>query len=90
MGAQRTVALPTCQQDVWGNISQKLIGIYDQYAYKYWFSKLTPTFGENAKTIELKATISLSKQEVTNRYGDAIKNVANEFSTKFKGIIRTT
>ncbi len=82
--------IQTLQRNVWGDICQKLIDIYDQYAYKNWFSKLTPAIDENAKTIELKAPNSFIHQEVTKRYGDAIKKVANEFSMKFKGIIRTT
>lgn len=79
---------PILQQDVWGDICQQLIQIYNIHVYNNWFSKLIPIIDKNAKTIELKAPNSFIQEDIIKRYGDTIKKVINELGIKFKGIDR--
>jgi hypothetical protein len=76
------------QQDVWGDICQQLIQIYNIHVYNNWFSKLIPIIDKDAKTIELKAPNSFIQEEIIKGYGDTIKKVVNELGIKFKGIDR--
>lgn len=79
---------PILQQDVWGDICQQLIQIYNIHVYNNWFSKLIPIIDKDAKTIELKAPNSFIQEEIIKRYGDTIKKIVNELGVKFKGIDR--
>ena len=79
---------PILQQDVWGDICQQLIQIYNIHVYNNWFSKLIPIIDKDAKTIELKAPNSFIQEDIIKRYGDTIKKVINELGIKFKGIDR--
>ena len=79
---------PILQQDVWGDICQQLIQIYNIHVYNNWFSKLIPIIDKDAKTIELKAPNSFTQEDIIKRYGDTIKKVINELGIKFKGIDR--
>ena len=76
------------QQDVWGDICQQLIQIYNIHVYNNWFSKLIPIIDKDTKTIELKAPNSFIQEEIIKRYGDTIKKIVNELGIKFKGIDR--
>ena len=77
---------PILQQDVWGDICQQLIQIYNIHVYYNWFSKLIPIIDKDAKTIELKAPNSFIQEEIIKRYGDTIKKIVNELGIKLKGI----
>ena len=79
---------PILQQDVWGDICQQLIQIYNIHVYNNWFSKLIPIIDKDTKTIELKAPNSFIQEEIIKRYGDTIKKIVNELGIKFKGIDR--
>ena len=79
---------PILQQDVWGDICQQLIQIYNIHVYNNWFSKLIPIIDKDARTIELKAPNSFIQEEIIKRYGDTIKKIVNELGVKFKGIDR--
>ena len=79
---------PILQQDVWGDICQQLIQIYNIHVYNNWFSNLIPIIDKDAKTIELKAPNSFIQEDIIKRYGDTIKKVINELGIKFKGIDR--
>jgi hypothetical protein len=76
------------QKDLWGDICQQLIQIYNIHIYNNWFSKLIPIIDKDARTIELKAPNSFIQEEIIKRYGDTIKKVVNELGIKFKGIDR--
>ena len=69
---------PILQQDVWGDICQQLIQIYNIHVYNNWFSKLIPIIDKDAKIIELKAPNSFIQEEIIKRYGDTIKKIVNE------------
>lgn len=71
---------------VWGNICQKLIGVYDEYAYKNWFSKLTPVVDTQNKTIELKAPNSFVKQWIETNYQSVIEKTTTTMGLSFKKI----
>ena len=77
---------PILQQDVWGDICQQLIQIYNIHVYNNWFSKLIPIIDKDAKIIELKAPNSFIQEEIIKRYGETIKKVVNELGIKFKGL----
>jgi hypothetical protein len=79
---------PILQQDVWGDICQQLIQIYNIHVYNNWFSKLIRIIDKDTKTIELKAPNSFIQEEIIKRYGDTIKKIVNELGIKFKGIDR--
>lgn len=79
---------PILQQDVWGDICQQLIQIYNIHVYNNWFSKLIPIIDKDTKTIELKAPNSFIQEEIIKRYEDTIKKIVNELGIKFKGIDR--
>ena len=79
---------PILQQDVWGDICQQLIQIYNIHVYNNWFSKIIPIIDKDAKTIKLKAPNSFIQEEIIKRYGDTIKKIVNELGIKFKGIDR--
>jgi hypothetical protein len=79
---------PILQEDLWGDICQQLIQIYNIHVYNNWFSKIIPIIDKDAKTIELKAPNSFIQEEIIKRYGDTIKKVVNELGIKFKGIDR--
>ena len=79
---------PILQQDVWGDICQQLIQIYNIHVYNNWFSKLIPIIDKDAKTIELKAPNFFIQEDIIKRYGDTIKKIVNELGIKFKGIDR--
>ncbi|WPX99819.1 DnaA-like domain protein (plasmid) [Candidatus Megaera polyxenophila] len=73
-------------EGIWGDICQKLIVIYDEYAYRNWFSKLTPVIDKEAKTIELKAPNLFVKDWIETNYRDIIKEIAKSLELEFKGI----
>ena len=79
---------PILQQDVWGDICQQLIQIYNIHVYNNWFSKLIPIIDKDAKTIKLKAPNFFIQEDIIKRYGDTIKKIVNELGIKFKGIDR--
>ena len=79
---------PILQQDVWGDICQQLIQIYNIHVYNNWFSKLTPVINEDAKTIALKAPNSFVKQWVETNYRDTIRKAIENQGREFKGIIQ--
>ena len=73
-------------EGIWGDICQKLIVIYDEYAYRNWFSKLTPVIDEDAKTIELIVPNSFVKQWIKDNYGEVIINIIKDLGFEFKEI----
>ena len=83
---QRPLELLKLPEGIWGDICQKLIVIYDEYAYRNWFSKLTPVIDEDAKTIELKAPNSFVKQWIETNYRDIIKEIAKSLRLELKEI----
>ena len=86
MQTKKAVDLSPLHQSVWGDFCRQLIKTYGIHIYNNWFSKLTPVINEDAKTIELIVPNSFVQQEVTRRYGDTIKKVANKLGMKLKGI----
>jgi len=83
---QRPLELLKLPEGIWGDICQKLIVIYDEYAYRNWFSKLTPVIDKEAKTIELKAPNLFVKDWIETNYRDIIKEIAKSLELEFKGI----
>lgn len=83
---QRPLELLKLPEGIWGDICQKLIVIYDEYAYRNWFSKLTPVIDKEAKTIELKAPNLFVKQWIETNYRDIIKEIAKSLELELKGI----
>jgi len=83
---QRPLELLRLPDGIWGDICQKLIVIYDEYAYRNWFSKLTPVIDKEAKTIELKAPNLFVKDWIETNYRDIIKEIAKSLELEFKGI----
>lgn len=74
-------------EGVWGGICQKLIDVYDEYAYKNWCSKLVPIIDEEARTIELKAPNSFVKQWIETNYQSIIEKTIITMGLNFKEII---
>ena len=83
---QKQLKLLKLPEGIWGDICQKLIVIYDEYAYRNWFSKLTPVIDKEAKTIELKAPNLFVKDWIETNYRDIIKEIAKSLELEFKGI----
>jgi len=83
---QRPLELLKLPEGMWGDICQKLIVIYDEYAYRNWFSKLTPVIDKEAKTIELKAPNLFVKQWVKDNYGEVIINIIKDLGFELKEI----
>jgi len=83
---QKQLKLLKLPEGIWGDICQKLIVIYDEYAYRNWFSKLTPVIDKEAKTIELKVPNSFVKQWVETNYRDIIKEIAKSLGLELKEI----
>lgn len=83
---QKPLELLKLPEGIWGDICQKLIVIYDEYAYRNWFSKLTPIVDEEAKTIELKAPNLFVKQWIKDNYGGVIINIIKDLGFEFKEI----
>lgn len=83
---QRPLELLKLPEGIWGDICQKLIVIYDEYAYRNWFSKLTPVIDEDAKTIELIVPNSFVKQWVKDNYGKVIINIIKDLGFELKEI----
>ena len=83
---QRPLELLKLPEGIWGDICQKLIVIYDEYAYRNWFSKLTPVIDKEAKTIELKAPNLFVKQWVKDNYGEVIINIIKDLGFELKEI----
>jgi len=83
---QRPLELLKLPEGIWGDICQKLIVIYDEYAYRNWFSKLTPVIDEDAKTIELIVPNSFVKQWVKDNYGEVIINIIKDLGFELKEI----
>ena len=75
---------PILQQDVWGDICQQLIQIYNIHVYNNWFSKIIPIIDKDAKTIELKAPNSFIQEEIIKRYGDTIKRLLMNLELSLK------
>lgn len=71
---------------VWGDICQKLVDVYDQYAYRNWFSKLTPIIDEQNRTIELKTSSTFVKSWIESNYEDTLRKFIVEFRMEFAGI----
>lgn len=84
---QKPLELLKLPEGIWGDICQKLIVIYDEYAYRNWCSKLLPIIDEEAKTIELKAPNSFVKQWVETNYGETVIRIVNNMGVTIKGII---
>jgi hypothetical protein len=83
---QKQLKLLKLPEGIWGDICQKLIVIYDEYAYRNWFSKLTPVIDKEAKTIELKAPNLFVKQWIKDNYGEVIINIIKDLGFEFKEI----
>lgn len=83
---QKQLKLLKLPEGIWGDICQKLIVIYDEYAYRNWFSKLTPVIDKEAKTIELKAPNLFVKQWVKDNYGEVIINIIKDLGFELKEI----
>ena len=75
---------PILQQDVWGDICQQLIQIYNIHVYNNWFSKIIPIIDKDAKTIKLKAQNSFIQEEIIKRYGDTIKRLLMNLELSLK------
>ncbi len=75
---------PILQQDVWGDICQQLIQIYNIHVYNNWFSKIIPIIDKDAKTIKLKAPNSFIQEEIIKRYGDTIKRLLMNLELSLK------
>ena len=83
---QKHLKILKLPEGIWGDICQKLIVIYDEYAYRNWFSKLTPVIDKEAKTIELKAPNLFVKQWVKDNYGEVIINIIKDLGFELKEI----
>lgn len=84
---QQRLAEPLKLPDgVWGDICQKLVDAYDQYAYKNWLSKLIPVIDEEARTIALKAPNSFVKQWIETNYQSVIEKTTTTMGLSFKKI----
>jgi len=83
---QKQLKLLKLPEGIWGDICQKLFVIYDEYAYRNWFSKLTPVIDKEAKTIELKAPNLFVKQWVKDNYGEVIINIIKDLGFELKEI----
>ena len=85
---QRPLELLKLPEGIWGDICQKLIVIYDEYAYRNWFSKLTPVIDKEAKTIELKAPNLFVKDWIETNYFDVIERLVNneQFKVSFSRV----
>ncbi len=75
---------PILQEDLWGDICQQLIQIYNIHVYNNWFSKIIPIIDKDAKTIELKAPNSFIQEEIIKRYGDTIKRLLMNLELSLK------
>lgn len=71
---------------VWGDMCKKLVDVYDQYAYRNWFSKLTPIIDEQNRTIELKTSSTFVKSWIENNYEDTLRKIIVKFRMEFAGI----
>jgi len=83
---QRPLELLKLPEGIWGDICQKLIVIYDEYAYRNWCNKLVPIIDEKARTIELKAPNLFVKQWIETNYRDMIKEIAKSLGLELKEI----
>ena len=83
---QRPLELLKLPEGIWGDICQKLIVIYDEYAYRNWCNKLVPIIDEKARTIELKAPNLFVKQWIETNYRDIIKEIAKSLGLELKEI----
>jgi len=72
-------------QGVWGEVSKELIAKYGVNIYKNWFSKLTATIDEIAKTIELKASSSMVQDWVSSKYRNAIEQIVANMGLELRG-----
>jgi len=75
---------PILQEDLWGDICQQLIQIYNIHVYNNWFSKIIPIIDKDAKTMELKAPNSFIQEEIIKRYGDTIKRLLMNLELSLK------
>ena len=78
--------MPVLQQDVWGDICQKLIETCGIHVYNNWFSRLTPIIDEQNRTIELKAPNSFTQQWVESNYEDTLRKIIVNLEMKFTEI----
>jgi hypothetical protein len=81
---QRSLELLKLPEGIWGDICQKLIVIYDEYAYRNWCNKLVPIIDEKARTIELKAPNSFVKQWIETNYRDTIQEISKKLGFNLK------
>lgn len=84
---QQRLAEPLKLPDgLWGDMCKKLVDAYDQYAYKNWFSKLTPIIDEHNKTIGLKTSSTFVKSWIESKYEDTLRKFIVGFRMEFAGI----
>lgn len=84
---QQRLAEPLKLPDgLWGDMCKKLVDVYDQYAYKNWFSKLTPIIDEQNRTIELKTSSTFVKSWIESNYEDTLRKIIVQFRIEFAGI----
>lgn len=84
---QQRLAEPLKLPDgLWGDMCKKLVDFYDQYAYKNWFSKLTPIIDEQNRTIEIKTSSTFVKSWIESNYEDTLRKIIVKFRMEFAGI----
>jgi hypothetical protein len=71
-------------QGLWGEVCQKLIGIYGEHVYNNWLSKLTAVENTQGRTIELKAPNSFVKQWVECNYEENIYKITKKLDILVK------
>jgi len=71
-------------QGLWGEVCQKLIGIYGEHVYNNWLSKLTAVENTQGRTIELKAPNSFVKQWIECNYEENIYKITKKLDILVK------
>jgi hypothetical protein len=71
----------------WGAICKKLVDMYGADTYKNWFSKLSASVDDDARTIELTAPSDFVKDWIIDKYEMQIRSIASELEIEFLGVM---
>jgi hypothetical protein len=74
----------TLPEGIWGDVLQKLISEYGVDTYKNWFSKLTASVDETARTLELTTKSSMVQDWISSKYEDIIAKIVAGMNFELK------